>query len=114
MCTFDDVLVPRVIRGDADARRTFVTDLLTPLLSQRGGRALAAAILGLARNGFRMKETAAALGIHTNTLRYRLNRASEALGLRFDDPEVRFELQLAGRLFEFEDSRAEAEDFVPR
>jgi PucR family transcriptional regulator, purine catabolism regulatory protein len=112
VCTFDDVLVPRVISGDADARRTFIGDLLKPLLEQRGGEALVAAILGLARNGFRMKETALALGIHTNTLRYRLNRASEVLGVRFDDPNVRFELQLVGRLLEFEEARGDSGGFV--
>jgi PucR family transcriptional regulator, purine catabolism regulatory protein len=112
VCTFDEVLVPRVISGDSEARRTFVADLLEPLLAQRGGRALAGAVLGLARNGFRMKETAAALGVHPNTLRYRLNRASEILGLRLDDPEVRFELQLVGRLLEFEDAMDGSEGFV--
>lgn len=112
VCAFDDVLVPRVISGDAEARRTFVGDILEPLLAQRGGKALAAAILALARNGFRMRETADALGIHPNTLRYRLNRASEILAIRFDDPDVRFELQLVGRLLEFEDSTGDARDFV--
>ncbi|MBV8375066.1 MAG: PucR family transcriptional regulator ligand-binding domain-containing protein, partial [Candidatus Eremiobacteraeota bacterium] len=85
VCLFDDLLVPRVLSGDAEARRTFVADVLGPLLAQRGGAALAAAVLGLARHGFAMKATAQALGIHTNTLRYRLGRASEILGLRFAD-----------------------------
>jgi purine catabolism regulator len=102
-CNFDDVLVPRVIGGDAEARRTFMHDLLVPLLSQRGGTGLAQAVLGLARSGFRMRETAHALGIHPNTLRYRLNRAAEILGLRFDEPETRFALQLVARLLEFDD-----------
>jgi PucR family transcriptional regulator, purine catabolism regulatory protein len=102
ICAFDDVLVPRVIGGDAEARRTFIDDLLTPLLEQRGGKNLVDGVLALARNGFAMRETANALGIHTNTLRYRLNRASEVLGLRFDDPDARFELQLAAKLLELE------------
>jgi purine catabolism regulator len=102
VCNFDDVLVPRVIGGDRDARRTFVDDVLVPLRSQRGGEALAEAVLGLARHGFRMRETADTLNIHPNTLRYRLNRASEVLGVRFDDPDVRFELQLAARIVEFD------------
>ncbi|MGA8534704.1 MAG: PucR family transcriptional regulator ligand-binding domain-containing protein [Candidatus Tumulicola sp.] len=102
-CNFDDVLVPRVIAGDAEARRTFLHDLLDPLLSKRGGPGLAQAALTLARSGFRMRETAQTLGIHPNTLRYRLNRAAEILGLRLDQPETRFELQLAVRLLEFDD-----------
>jgi purine catabolism regulator len=102
VCSFDDVLVPRVIGGDPEARRTFVDDLMTPLLQQRGGKNLAGAVLALARNGFAMKETAAALGIHTNTLRYRLTRAAEVLGVRLDEPDVRFELQLAAKLMELD------------
>jgi purine catabolism regulator len=102
VCSFDDVLVPRVIGGDAEARRTFIDDSLAPLLRQRGGRNLADAVLALARNGFAMKETADALGIHTNTLRYRLNRASDVLGRRFDGADERFELQLLAKLVEFE------------
>ncbi|HEY1655969.1 MAG TPA: PucR family transcriptional regulator ligand-binding domain-containing protein [Candidatus Tumulicola sp.] len=108
VCNFDDVLVPRVLGGDPEARRTFVNDLLLPLQSQRGGKALADAVLGLARNGFRMRETARALGIHPNTLRYRLNRASEILDLQFDQTDVRFSLQLAARLLEFDDGFAPA------
>jgi purine catabolism regulator len=111
-CNFDDVLVPRVIAGEAEARRTFMHDLLTPLLSQRGGIGLAQAVLGLARSGFRMRETAHALGIHTNTLRYRLNRAAETLGVQFDEPETRFALQLAARLLEFDDVPAFAAPLV--
>jgi purine catabolism regulator len=105
VCAFDDVLVPRVIGGDQDARRTFVDDLLRPLLAQRGGKSLAAALLAFARHGFRMKETANALAIHANTLRYRLNRASEVLGTRLEDADVRFELQLAAKLLELDGDR---------
>lgn len=106
-CNFDDVLVPRVLGGDAEARRTFLNDLFFPLVTQRGGRALAAAVVGLARNGFRMRETAQSLAIHPNTLRYRLNRAAEILDLQFDRADVRFSLQLAARLLEFDDAAAE-------
>jgi purine catabolism regulator len=112
-CDFDDVLVPRVISGDADARKTFLDDLLVPLLSHRGGNALVEAVLGLARSGFRMRDTAHALGIHPNTLRYRLNRASEILALQFDQAEVRFQLQLAARLLEFDGSPADAPNLLP-
>jgi purine catabolism regulator len=100
ICEFDDVLVPRVLAGDEEARRTFVDGFVAPLLKQRGGKSLVEAVVQLARNGFAMKETASKLGIHANTLRYRLTRASETLDLRLDDPNVRFELQLVARLME--------------
>jgi purine catabolism regulator len=111
-CNFDDVLVPRVIGGDAEARRTFMHDLLAPLLARRGGVGLAQAVLGLARTGFRMRDTAQSLGIHPNTLRYRLNRASEILNVQFDEPETRFALQLADKLLEFDDVPAFAAPLV--
>ena len=107
------MLVPRVIAGDADARRTFMHDWLAPLLAQRGGSGLGHAVLGLARTGFHMRETATALGIHPNTLRYRLNRAADVLGVRFDDPETRFALQLLARLLEFGDVPAFAAPLAP-
>jgi PucR family transcriptional regulator, purine catabolism regulatory protein len=100
VCEFDDVLVPRVISGDSEARRTFLDDMVSPLLALRGGKGLAAAVFEFARAGFRMREASRALGIHPNTLRYRLGRASEALGVRFDDNDVRFEISLAARLLE--------------
>lgn len=106
VCEFDDVMVPRVISGDDEARRTFIDDLLGPLRAQRAGGALVAAVLELARSGFRMRETAMALGIHPNTLRYRLARAGEILKIRFDDPEVRFQLQLVARLLDIDDSQS--------
>ncbi len=100
VCDFDDVLVPRVISGDVEARRTFLDDIVSPLLAQRGGKGLAAAVFEFARSGFRMREASRILGIHSNTLRYRLGRAAEVLGVRFDDNDVRFELSLAARLLE--------------
>jgi purine catabolism regulator len=106
VCEFDDVMVPRVISGDDEARRTFVDDLLGPLRAQRAGAALVAAVLELARSGFRMRETATTLAIHPNTLRYRLARAGEILKIRFDDPEVRFQLQLVARLLDIDDSQS--------
>ncbi|HTX59360.1 MAG TPA: PucR family transcriptional regulator ligand-binding domain-containing protein [Verrucomicrobiae bacterium] len=105
VCVYEEVLVPRVLAGDLEARRTFIAELLDPLRAQRGGAALVAAILELARNGFRMRETAGALAIHPNTLRYRLARIADVLGVRLDDEEVRFSLQLAARLLDFDDSQ---------
>ena len=41
------------------------------------------------------KETAAILGIHRNTVLYRLDRIGEISGLSLDDPHVRLRLHLA-------------------
>jgi purine catabolism regulator len=94
--------VPRVIMGDAGARETFLNDLFAPLRSRKNGAQLAQALLALARGGFRFREAAAAIDIHPNTLRYRLDRATEALGIDLDDADVRFRLQLASRLLDLE------------
>ncbi|MBV8639197.1 MAG: PucR family transcriptional regulator ligand-binding domain-containing protein [Candidatus Eremiobacteraeota bacterium] len=102
VATYDDLLVPRVITGDASARETFLNDFFAPLRSKKNGRELAAALLTLARHGFRFRAAADALAIHPNTLRYRLERVSEALGLDLADADVQFRVQLAARLLDVE------------
>lgn len=102
VCYYEDVLVPRVIMGDANARETFLGDLFAPLRARKGGQQLAQALLALARSGFHFRETAATLGIHPNTLRYRLERATHALSINLEDADVRFRLQLASRLLDLE------------
>jgi hypothetical protein len=46
----------------------------------------------------RVDETARALGIHPQTVRYRLNQLRESFGAALDDPQARFELSLALRV----------------
>jgi hypothetical protein len=46
----------------------------------------------------RVDETARALGIHPQTVRYRLNQLRESFGGALDDPQARFELSLALRV----------------
>lgn len=99
--TYEDALVPRVLMGDPGARTAFIEDLFGALKARRGGEALTKALLTLAASGFNFKETAETLGIHPNTLRYRLTRAVEATKLDLEDPDVRFRLQLAVRVLEF-------------
>jgi PucR family transcriptional regulator, purine catabolism regulatory protein len=100
--TYDDLLVPRVITGDPSARETFLDDFFGPLRTRRNGRELAAALLTLARHGFRFRQAADSLAIHPNTLRYRLDRVSEALGIDLNDADVQFRIQLAARLLDVE------------
>ncbi len=98
---FEDALVPRVLMGDAGAREAFIEHMLGGLRSRKDGRALEDVLLALARHGFNLKMTSERLGIHLNTLRYRLAKALEALHLDLDDPETRFQLQLAARILDF-------------
>jgi purine catabolism regulator len=101
--TFEEALVPRVLMGDHAARDAFLEDLFGQLKTRKGGETLKRALLALAASGFNFKETAQTLGIHPNTLRYRLARAVDATRLDLEDPDVRFRLQLAIRLLEFLD-----------
>jgi purine catabolism regulator len=98
---FEDALVPRVLMGDAGAREAFVEHLLGSLRNRRGGQALGEALLVLARHGFNLKATSEALSVHLNTLRYRLAKATEALHLDLNDPDTRFQLQLAARILDY-------------
>jgi PucR family transcriptional regulator, purine catabolism regulatory protein len=102
LAAYDDLLVPRVISGDAAARATFLDDFFGKLHARKNGRELAEALLTLARHGFRFRAAADALAIHPNTLRYRLDRVSEILGVDLTDAEVQFRTQLAARLLDVE------------
>ncbi len=95
---YEDMLVLRVLRGDEVARQAFLDQLLGPLQNARGGVTLVNSLLTLADQGFHRRRAAAALHVHPNTLRYRLERAEDLLHLDLADPEVRFRLQLARNL----------------
>jgi purine catabolism regulator len=102
IATYDDMLVPRVIMGDAAARESFLNDFFAPLRERKNGRELAFALLTLARHGFHFRQAAHALSIHPNTLRYRLDRVCEALTIDLSDADVQFRVQLAARLLDAE------------
>lgn len=97
---YAELLLPRVLAGDAQAQAAFIGQLLQPIREQRGGEAIAQTLLAWARLGFHAKRTARVLRVHANTLRYRLERARELTLLNLDDPEVRFRLQLAAHILE--------------
>ena len=100
---YEDLLIPRVLDGDREAQSDFLENLLGPLQAARGGRVLVDSVLCFARHGFRRNEAAAALHIHPNTLRYRLERAADLAGLDLRDADTRFKLQLAARLLSLPD-----------
>lgn len=95
---YDQMLVLRVLSGDAQARQDFIEQLLGPAREARGGGTLLRSLITLAECGFHRRRAAAALHVHPNTLRYRMERVTDLLGLDLDDPEVRFQLQLAAQL----------------
>jgi purine catabolism regulator len=109
---YEDALLPRVLLGDERARAAFLAELFGRLEGRKGATVLREAMLRFAEEGFAFRRTAAALGIHQNTLRYRLERAASFTGLTFDDRDVRFRLQLAARLLRLSDVRNKTIDEI--
>jgi sugar diacid utilization regulator/putative methionine-R-sulfoxide reductase with GAF domain len=80
---------------DTLARRTLGPLLEADRVSGRRYVATLAAYLSADRH---LKPAAAALGVHVNTLRYRIARIERLLGVRLDDVDARFSLELAVRV----------------
>src|SRR5205807_1994301 len=97
----DMVLLVRASETRAAALRTTVG-----LLLREAGTRYLVTLAAYLRDDRHLKPAAAALGIHINTLRYRLARIEKLLGVRLDDVDARFLLELAVRLVEARDGEA--------
>ena len=96
----DDHGAELVLQADAALAGDFADARLAPLAELRPGvrdRLTASLAAWLDCQG-RVDETARALEIHPQTVRYRLNQLREAFGGALDDPDARFELALALRV----------------
>jgi DNA-binding PucR family transcriptional regulator len=86
---------------DADRRlaRDLAAGALEPLDAETAGsrERLTATLAAWLRHRGRTEEVARALHVHPQTVRYRLARLRELFGERLEDPDVRFELELALR-----------------
>jgi len=78
---------------------SFVEETLGPLLKHdsRTASPLMPTILLFLGHGGRLRETAADMYVHRNTLAYRLDRASEILGVDLKDADVRLAVEIALR-----------------
>ncbi|AXK34257.1 PucR family transcriptional regulator [Streptomyces armeniacus] len=87
------LLPPQELIGDLARRR------LAPLLScgPTHGRRLAETLLAWLETRGGAPEVASRLGVHPQTVRYRLRQIRELWGADIDDPDSRFELELALR-----------------
>lgn len=83
-----------------DTRREFVDLVLGPLIlyDQRGHRALVETLEAYLTCGGNLETTARTLGVHTSTLKYRLQRIAEVSGLDVRNADHRFNAALALRL----------------
>jgi len=96
----DDHGAELVLQADAALASEFAEARLAPLAELRPGvrdRLTASLSAWLDCQG-RVDETARALDVHPQTVRYRLNQLREAFGPALDDPDARFELALALRV----------------
>jgi PucR family transcriptional regulator, purine catabolism regulatory protein len=96
---FDEILFPRALLGDANARDMLIERLVTPLASRPRGESLLDTLGALADEGFQLVNAARALGIHISTMRYRLERIEDIIGVTLEDPKVRFQVQVAIALY---------------
>lgn len=92
---FEQTLLWSALQGDRQAQDALLETVFGPL---KAHPALHTTLTTLAENSFQQKAAAKALGVHLNTLRYRLERLESLSKLRLDDPEVRFRVQVAARL----------------
>lgn len=95
---YEDLVLERVLAGDASAREVFCALWLQPLRKARHGERLIETLLSWVKAHFSVNETAEELAVHPNTIRYRLEQIGEILGRDLTDPETQFELQLLVRL----------------
>ncbi|MGR3893383.1 PucR family transcriptional regulator [Pseudomonas sp. 1176_21] len=96
---FDEVLFPRALMGDDDARRMLLERLVTPLTRHKNGAMLMETLCTLASEGFQLASSARCLDIHISTLRYRVERIEELLQLSMENPQARFQLQVATEMY---------------
>jgi DNA-binding PucR family transcriptional regulator len=96
---FSEIELDALLAGIDGSR--FVERHLRPLLETvRESEELINTLRAYLRAGGVVSDAAAALSVHRNTMRYRLAQLSNLLGLDLDDPEVRFRMDLAMRLWE--------------
>jgi purine catabolism regulator len=100
---YEDLLVPRILMGDKEARSSFFEKLFGSLRGIKNGDILIKTMLAVASSGFHLKNTAAELRIHPKTLRYRLDRAIAIGGFDLSNTETQFNLQLASRILALDD-----------
>jgi hypothetical protein len=100
----DDLLPERALAGDPTARAA-LTERVTVPLQAAGGEVLETVRVVLG-NGGNLEASARALFVHTNTVRYRLKRATELTGYLPTEPRGSWTLQVALALTELEVDRS--------
>lgn len=101
MTVFDDLGIYQLLSDAADPRavEAFTRRWLGQLLDHDAihGSQLVLTLTAYLDSGGRYDQTAEALFVHRNTLKYRLGRIREVSGLALGSPDINFNLQLATR-----------------
>ena len=95
----DHALTPLLLFENAGLVERIATRRLEPLdaLSPKARRRMEETALAYVQQQGNAAAMARALGLHAQTARYRLGRLRELLGDSLDDPDARFEIELALR-----------------
>lgn len=95
-----DRLLLLLHRDHPDELRAFVEETIGPLLRHdvRSASPLLPTVEAFVRHGGRLRETAAEIYVHRNTLAYRLDRAAEILSIDLKDAGARLAIELALRV----------------
>jgi hypothetical protein len=91
--TSDDLLPERALSGDGHARRQLVQEVYKPLLDAEDPTL--ETVSAFLDHGGSVEATARALFVHANTVRYRLRRATEMVGLSVSDPRHAYTYRVA-------------------
>jgi PucR C-terminal helix-turn-helix domain len=95
----DDNLATLILHSNRDLLDDLADQRLAPLAEETTGsrERLCETLLAWLDHQGNVRDAAAALHVHPQTVRYRLGRLRERFGDRLDDPQARFELGLALR-----------------
>jgi DNA-binding PucR family transcriptional regulator len=97
--TCDALLPERALAGDEQARRQLVEEVYLPLLE--AGSSVLETVATYLDHGGSVEGASRELYVHANTVRYRLRRATEVVGLSPYTPRDAYSLRIAltvGRL----------------
>ncbi len=106
----DELLPELLILREAGIAGRMAALELAPFdgLTEKAGRRMRETALAFVRRRGNSVEMAAELHVHPQTARYRVARLRELLGERLDDPDARFELELALRARALSDAESRA------
>jgi len=106
----EDHLADLMVLGGAGIAERVAARRLAPLdgLTEKAAARMRATALAFVRHGGNSVAMAEELHVHPQTVRYRVARLRELLGEQLEDPDARFELELALRSRALSDAAAAA------